>query len=226
VAGLAAAAAAAFRVEERAVAGKAVFNPSEEEAIKNAVASAEASSAVEIVPYISNRCDSYPAVFWRMAIFFSFLIGFALVFLHPNMDPLWILCLQGLGLPTAFLLQYSNFFSRLFLDDYDSQAEVHERAVQTFHELGVHRTSSRTGVLIFVALFEHRVEIVCDIAIEEKISRDQWQKITQALALGIRQGNLAKALAEAVAAIGELARPLFPATANDKNELSDELVRK
>ena len=215
-----------FPVEGQAVAGKKLFTEAEEARIKNAIIAAEKNSAVEIVPFVTESCDSYPAVFWRMAIFLSFLIGGFLVYFQPHWDSLWILCLQSLGLPLAFLLRYSSFLSRLFLDDYDSKAEVHERTLQIFHELGIHRTRKRTGILLFVALFERRVEIVCDTGIEEKIARPEWEKITAALAAGIRQGNLPEALAHAILAAGDLARPLFPGSKDDENELGDELVRK
>src|SRR5438045_3928208 len=39
-----------------------------------------------------------------------------------------------------------------------------------FVELGVHRTRARTGVLVYVSVRERRVELVCDVAVVDKVA--------------------------------------------------------
>ena len=43
-------------------------------------------------------------------------------------------------------------------------ARVHQRATQAFVEEDVFRTRDRTGILIFISLFEHRVVVLADRA--------------------------------------------------------------
>ncbi len=50
-----------------------------------------------------------------------------------------------------------------------STARVERRAHAAFAESEVFATRARTGLLLLVALFEHRVEIVCDRGVEERV---------------------------------------------------------
>ena len=86
----------------------------------------------------------------------------------------------------------------------------------------VFATRDRTGVLIFVALFEHRVLVLADEGINERVDDDAWEEISDELALGLRRGTPAPALIHAVERCADLLAehgisPLDPA-----NELSDE----
>ncbi len=53
------------------------------------------------------------------------------------------------------------------------------RARDLFASLGVWDTALNSGVLLYINLCEHRVEIVADRGINAKIEEDRWQAICQ-----------------------------------------------
>jgi putative membrane protein len=88
-------------------------------------------------------------------------------------------------------------------------------------EQSVFATAERTGVLIFVALFEHRVLVLADDGIRERVDPSAWEEIAADIATGIRAGAPAPALTEAVGRCAALlsARGV---PANTSNELSNQ----
>ena len=101
---------------------------------------------------------------------------------------------------------------------------VRRRAAVAFLEEEVFKTRDRTGVLIFLSLFEHRVVVMGDEGINRAVAVGEWQKIVDGVVAGIREGRPADALVDSIRECGELLdlrgvaiRP------DDTDELSDEL---
>lgn len=96
---------------------------------------------------------------------------------------------------------------------------VRDAARATFYELGVHHTKGRTGVLVFVALREQRVQLVGDLAIVARLGAKGLARHADALSVQIPAGGeaLARTLAELAGAYGAA----LPRAADDVNELGD-----
>ena len=58
----------------------------------------------------------------------------------------------------------------------------------------VFKTRDRTGILIFLALFEHRAVILADEGIHRAVPREEWQALVDELVAGIRAGRGVAAL--------------------------------
>src|SRR5690606_21224757 len=54
-------------------------------------------------------------------------------------------------------------------------ASVRERAVALFGKLRVWDTEENTGVLIYLLLAEHRIELVADRGLARHVNHDRWQ---------------------------------------------------
>ena len=63
------------------------------------------------------------------------------------------------------------------------------RAAEAFVEERVFATEKRTGVLIFVALFEHRVVVLADEGIREQVPSDAWDGIARESRRGSERGT-------------------------------------
>ena len=106
-----------------------------------------------------------------------------------------------------------------------SGTPVRRRALALFAEHGIWDTEDNCGVLLYVNIAEHRVEIVADRAIDRRIGHDQWQSICDNMTEGFRRGAYATSSVEAINRIHALLRQHFPATgAPDRNELPDHPV--
>lgn len=101
---------------------------------------------------------------------------------------------------------------------------VHRVAFSQFLSHGIHLTTQRTGVLIYVSVAERRAEIVADEMIYEKAEREVWRRIVSDLTLAMRARRKAQGLEAAIAAAGAALAAHFPPRAGDQNELPNKVV--
>jgi len=92
-----------------------------------------------------------------------------------------------------------------------------------FVEQGLHRTRDRLGVLIFVSVAEHYVEILVDDGIAQHIDNTQWQQIIDDFVVRVRNKEVEQGFLECVERTSAILTDAFPAT-RDQNELPDSLI--
>jgi len=102
-------------------------------------------------------------------------------------------------------------------------AAARERALAMFGKLRVWDTELNNGVLIYLLLAEHRIEIVADRAVDRHVDAARWRELVDAMAQAFRAGRFEEGLADAVDAIDALLVAHFPRAtgAADANELPD-----
>jgi putative membrane protein len=103
--------------------------------------------------------------------------------------------------------------------------QVHRRAAEQFAAKGLHLTRERTGVMIFVSLGERMAELIADDGIADHVDAHVWDKAMEALADGMKRGDVEAGFAAAVGLCGEVLAEKFPARPGDNpNELPDAVV--
>jgi uncharacterized membrane protein len=98
-----------------------------------------------------------------------------------------------------------------------------QRAVALFGTLGVWDTEHNNGVLIYLLLADHMIEIVADRGVARVVPQAHWQALVDGMRQAFRQGHFEQGLAQAIDAVdAELVKhfPLAPGQANP-NELPD-----
>lgn len=104
------------------------------------------------------------------------------------------------------------------------QAFARRQALETFISKGVANTAERTGILLFVALKDRRVELIADKGIDEKVAPGAWKEIVEALRADLHHGQAADGLVAAVRRCNALLALHFPPRAGDINELPDAVT--
>ena len=106
-------------------------------------------------------------------------------------------------------------------------ALIRERALGWFGRLGVWDTEHNNGVLIYLLLGEHAIEIVADRALTHRVDQAQWQAMVDRLVIRLRKGDFEDGLTEALEEISALMVAHFPLApgASRANELSNSVVR-
>jgi putative membrane protein len=203
------------------------FSPSDREAIRAATKAAEGETSGELVVYVVERCDPHPEIAWKGALIGG-AVGAACAALAVRLfggwgapDYLWLLIGVQLGLLGGWLVSRFEGVARRLIGDEALLSRVEGRAAEAFVDEQVFATAERTGVLIFVALFEHRVLVLPDQGIEERVGPRAWDEIASAVAKGIRNGTPADALVGAVVRCARLLSE-HGVPANTTNELSNE----
>lgn len=210
-----------------------LFQQTDLEAVRAAVAEAETKTSGEIVPYFVEQSDGYESALWKgtaLGAFAGPLIAEGIYYLGNfwgGLVPLWIALPAAAGGVLGFLLTaYVPAVKRWMAGDGLLELRTRQRAEMAFLEEEVFRTRDRTGILLFLSLFEHRVVVIGDSGINQKVEQSQWDGIVQTVVAGIRAGRPGEALASAIRQCGELLqRHGVDVQPDDRNELPDELRR-
>lgn len=82
----------------------------------------------------------------------------------------------------------------------------------------------RGGMLIYLSLFERRLEIRCDRAVAEKLSQADLDAIHSAVLDKVRAGDPTGGVIAGLARAEDSLAKAFPATGAAPNELANELL--
>jgi uncharacterized membrane protein len=100
-----------------------------------------------------------------------------------------------------------------------------DRAITMFGKLRVWDTEANNGVLIYVLLAEHAIEIVADRGVSRHVAPNQWQALVETMRTAFRAGRHEEGITQAVDAVDALLASHFPVRAGqaNANELPDRL---
>jgi len=99
-----------------------------------------------------------------------------------------------------------------------------ERAHELFSALRVWDTEHNSGVLIYVQLVDHRIEIIADRGISARVAQHQWDSICSRIEQAFKQGCFEQGMLSAIAETTALLAHHFPQHSDNPNELSNRPV--
>ncbi len=95
-------------------------------------------------------------------------------------------------------------------------ASARERAVALFGKLRVWDTEDNNGVLIYLLLAEHAIEIIADRGLARAIPPDAWEKLVQEMGTALHDGHYEDGLTQALFHVSTLLSEHFPAAPGRK----------
>lgn len=207
------------------------FSAADLQEIEAAVREAEKRTSGEIVPYAVSHSDHYETAAWKGATLGAFAVvvvaGVARYLGDawgvPSLG--WVMLPALLGGAIGYVAAALIRPLKLALTGAAKvEHRVRQRAAAAFLENEVFKTRGRTGVLIFLSLYERRVVVLGDAGINARVGQPEWDAIVAGIVEGIRAGHPGKALAAAIARCGELLeRHEVKIAADDADELPDQL---
>lgn len=193
-------------------------------ALGKAIAAVEAVSSAEVVIAVRRRSRRYVHANFITGIVGGFAALATMLYVDHGfslssilLDPFIAGAIVGL-LSTALAP----------LERWMTPASVKQRAVKTaaqstFYEKRVRHTSGRTGLLVYVSLLERRCHVVPDSGILEAVAGGPWERACAGLDEALARGQDGVALARAIERLGDVLGPALPVSADDLNELPDEV---
>ena len=113
---------------------------------------------------------------------------------------------------------------RLFLEDHCA-SDTLDRASYIFEKLQIKSTGARNGVLIYIAVLDHRFCVIGDSGIHSRVGDAFWEEIRNKMQMQFKDGKLREGIIEAIEAVGKKFKVLFPQKSkDDSNELPDDIV--
>lgn len=210
------------------------FSQADQERIRDCVREIEKTTSGELVPMIVPASSHYPAAGALGAMIVGFAVAFladiALGFarLWQGFQPLDIWLFPAVfGVVFLAVLALERLFPSLkrpFIHDADSVTEVAEAAFAAFYRHGLAHTRDRTGVLIFISIFERKVRVIADEGIHAKVGEESWKRAVEMIAGGFRSGLPTEAVCDAIAYCGKLLSEHFPRKRGDTDELENLIV--
>lgn len=104
------------------------------------------------------------------------------------------LCVEG-GLPYSYIWR---------------DASARERAVGLFGKLRTWDTEHNNGVLIYLLMAEHAIEIIADRAVARAVPQSTWDHLTAAMGQAFQRGAFTEGMEQALAQVSELLITHFP----------------
>jgi putative membrane protein len=216
------------------------FGEEDQKRIGEAVAQAEKTTSGEIVPVVATASGDYDRAEDLVGLWFAGigLVLFWWLMLPPAEAGAWQApeaSLSPLGLVAALFVIVVGFIlgaliaanvgwlRRLFASRAQMRRCVEEAAGRIFFEQGVRETRARTGILIYLSLFERVVRVTGDRAIAEKLSDSDWQQVRDLILDGIKQRRAADGMVAGIRRCGELLAVHFPIQPGDVDELHNDL---
>ena len=207
------------------------LNKEERDRIRAAVSEAEKNTSGEIVPMIVAASYHYPmadvlggaSLALPVAILLTYFLGGMLWVGPTNM---WLFMgIFGIAFVVFHrVVQRVWPLKRVFISDREIDEEVQEAALISFFKEELYRTRDETGILVFISVFEHRVWVLADRGINAKVNQGQWDGIVAHIVAGIKSGEQADAICEAVKEVGGILAEHFPVREDDVDELDNLII--
>lgn len=114
---------------------------------------------------------------------------------------------------------------RVFIEGNCSQDNPLNRAQEVFAQLKMEATAARNGVLIYLAMNDHRLAVFGDEGIHARLGQDWWQQEVNTAIARFREQQFVPGLVNMIHDIGDALRTHFPYDEKgDSNELPNEIV--
>lgn len=196
----------------------------EKQNIRQAIADVESKTSGELVTVVARASDGYMYIPVLWAALMALLVPFGLWLLDQWLDPAFIYLAQvGVFITLASIFRWPPLKMYLIPKAVKLQRAA-RLAREQFFNLNLHQTSGRTGVLIFVSLAEHYVEIIADKGINDVVPANAWDQAVADFLDKVKAGHLADGFIAVVNDCGELLKQHFPASKENNNQLPDHLI--
>jgi uncharacterized membrane protein len=98
------------------------------------------------------------------------------------------------------------------------------RALEVFSHLRVWDTEHNNGVLIYLLLADHDVEVVADRGVHAHVGGEGWEKICREMEALFREGKLEVGVLHGIRAVSTHLVRHYPAQGKGRNELDNKPV--
>jgi uncharacterized membrane protein len=99
-----------------------------------------------------------------------------------------------------------------------------DRALELFSLLRVWDTEHNSGVLVYLQMIDHRIEIVADRGISRLVAQSEWDVVCRRMESAFHAGRHEAGVVQAIGEIPQLLERHFPAGERNPDELPDRPV--
>ena len=201
---------------------RAFFDEAARAKAADEVKAIEARTAAEVVVAVRRASGHYRHTDYLVGFVLSLVTLVAMLYLPPEFPlesfPVDVALSFAAGAAVSAALPglRRRLTSRKLLEE-----NVRTAARAAFVELGVSRTTARTGLLIFVSTLERRVEVVADMGVDTAALGKEWEEALAKLSAAVASSESPEPFFEALRLLAPPLERVLPRSADDLNELPD-----
>jgi putative membrane protein len=200
---------------------RAKFDETAQLNLTECVSKIETTTDAELVLTVRARSGPYRHADYLFGALLAFTGLLFLLFSPFDFHQYWVAIdvalLFALG---AFVSSRSNSVRRLLTTEKFRSQAVRTAAAAMFYEAGIANTSAEMGVLIYLSIFERRLEVIADRGILKGVNALEWNQSIFELHQAGRKPQ-PQTLLSAMENLGALLTRCLPATGDNPNELPD-----
>jgi putative membrane protein len=202
---------------------RAFFDDATKARTAEAVKALEAGTSAEVVVTVRGTSGHYRHADYLVGFLLAMATLIAMLYVEMEFPlaafPVDVALSFILG---TFLSASVPFLRRLFVSRRFLHEAVQMAARATYVDLGITQTSRRTGILVFVSLFERRVELLADVGVDIAALNPEWEEARAKLAAAVTSES-PEPFFEALKLLGTALARVLPRGEDDVNELPDAL---
>lgn len=103
------------------------------------------------------------------------------------------------------------------------KGDVEQRSLFIFNRLKLNETKLRNGVLIYIAVKDHKFAILGDEGINDVVENNFWNDVKELMLSYFREGRFTEGLELGIQRCGEKLKIFFPYQSDDINEIPDDI---
>ncbi|MBQ6729191.1 MAG: TPM domain-containing protein [Bacteroidales bacterium] len=103
------------------------------------------------------------------------------------------------------------------------KGNVEKRSLVVFKRLKLNETRLRNGVLIYLAVKDHKFAILGDEGINNVVEEGFWNDVKDLMQNHFKEGRFAEGLEQGIQRCGEKLKTYFPFQTDDINEIPDDI---
>lgn len=103
------------------------------------------------------------------------------------------------------------------------KGDVEQRSLFIFDKLKLNETQLRNGVLIYLAIKDHKFAILGDKGINDVVEDSFWNDVKDLMLCHFKEGRFAEGLEQGIMRCGEKLKAYFPYQSDDINEIPDDI---
>ena len=103
------------------------------------------------------------------------------------------------------------------------RGNVEERSLVVFNRLKLNETQLRNGMLIYLAIKDHKFAILGDEGINKMVEDGFWDDVKELMLSHFKEGRFAEGLEQGIMRCGEKLKTYFPYQSDDVNEIPDDI---
>jgi putative membrane protein len=192
--------------------------------IESAIIAAERTTSGELVAVVAQAADDYRYALYLWPALAALLLPAVLLTIAPGMSAWTLYLAEAAAFLALALLAHLPPVRRALVPEAMQRRSASQLAREQFVEQGLHLTRARTGVLLFVSVAEHYVEIIADEGINARVPPGTWDKAVADFVERVRAGRIAEGFLAVVEMVEARLAEHFPRPPDDRDELPNRVI--